>query len=404
MPTQATIAITPGVGLLLDAVSIVIGANTVIRENTVIADPSNATYLATVTAGGALNVADTAVDGCITANVLAVSLPAGTITTLTPPSAASIAAALLIGTQVAGSSLPVALPTATITSLTPPAAAAIASAIVANPPAITLASTTITGSVAVTGTFFQTTQPVSIAGDVEAVQDTAADFLCTATIASASITALTPPTAAAIAAAIVANPPTTPVSGTIAATQSGTWTVGISAAQTIAVTNAGTFVVQATLAAETTKVIGTVNQGTSPWIISGAVTNAGTFAVQATLAAETTKVIGTVNISAAQTIAITGPTSTTANAPSQVAVGTSSVVALASNASRKECTIVNTGTTVLFLGLAQTPTNTAYHIALSPCATANDGTGGTYTTDIFKGAINAIGSAVSGTCVVVELT
>ena len=127
---------------------------------------------------------------------------------------------------------------------------------------------------------------------------------------------------------------------------------------TIAVTNAGTFAVQATLAAETTKVIGTVNQGTSPWVVSGtvtadagtgnftvvqatgtnlhavidtgsttavtqatgtnlhtvvdsgavtvsgtvafsnttiAVTNAGTFAVQATLSAETTKVIGTVN-------------------------------------------------------------------------------------------------------------
>jgi hypothetical protein len=41
-----------------------------------------------------------------------------------------------------------------------------------------------------------------------------------------------------------------------------------------AVTNAGTFAVQATLAAETTKVIGTVNQGTSPWVISGAITNA----------------------------------------------------------------------------------------------------------------------------------
>lgn len=36
-----------------------------------------------------------------------------------------------------------------------------------------------------------------------------------------------------------------------------------------AVTNAGTFAVQATLAAETTKVIGTVNQGTSPWIVAG---------------------------------------------------------------------------------------------------------------------------------------
>jgi hypothetical protein len=96
--------------------------------------------------------------------------------------------------------------------------------------------------------------------------------------------------------------------------------------------------ITATLNAETTKVIGTVNQGTSPWIIagggtagssgtavltvqgiasgtalpvsiaslpSGAVTNAGTFAVQATLAAETTKVIGTVNVAASQTIAVT---------------------------------------------------------------------------------------------------
>ena len=35
-----------------------------------------------------------------------------------------------------------------------------------------------------------------------------------------------------------------------------------------AVTNAGTFAVQATLANETTKVIGTVNQGTSPWVVS----------------------------------------------------------------------------------------------------------------------------------------
>ena len=35
----------------------------------------------------------------------------------------------------------------------------------------------------------------------------------------------------------------------------------------VTVTNAGTFAVQATLAAETTKVIGTVNQGTSPWVV-----------------------------------------------------------------------------------------------------------------------------------------
>ena len=56
------------------------------------------------------------------------------------------------------------------------------------------------------------------------------------------------------------------------------------------------------LLAETTKVIGTVNVASAQTI---AVTNAGTFAVQAaaTLAAETTKIIGTVNI-AAQALAI----------------------------------------------------------------------------------------------------
>jgi hypothetical protein len=37
-------------------------------------------------------------------------------------------------------------------------------------------------------------------------------------------------------------------------------------AGSLTVDNNGTFVVQATLAAETTKVIGTVNQGTSPWV------------------------------------------------------------------------------------------------------------------------------------------
>lgn len=44
--------------------------------------------------------------------------------------------------------------------------------------------------------------------------------------------------------------------------------ITVAASQTIAVTNTGTFAVQATLSAETTKVIGTVNQGTSPWVVN----------------------------------------------------------------------------------------------------------------------------------------
>lgn len=73
----------------------------------------------------------------------------------------------------------------------------------------------------------------------------------------------------------------------------------------------------ATLAAETTKVIGTVNIAAAQTVgllagvaEVGNVKNSGTFAVQAaaTLAAETTKVIGTVNVAASQTIAVTQAT------------------------------------------------------------------------------------------------
>lgn len=95
MPTSATIAITPGTGQLLDAVSLMVGGQPVVRETMVIADPTIAGNLATVTAGGALNVADAVLEACITANVLAVSLPTGQITTLTPPTAAAIAGAIV---------------------------------------------------------------------------------------------------------------------------------------------------------------------------------------------------------------------------------------------------------------------------------------------------------------------
>lgn len=86
------------------------------------------------------------------------------------------------------------------------------------------------------------------------------------------------------------------------------------------VSNAGTFAVQATLAAETTKVIGTVNQGTSPWVVSGTVTanagtgnftvvNGGTFATQVTSLPALpagTNVIGHVITDTGSTTAVTG--------------------------------------------------------------------------------------------------
>jgi hypothetical protein len=95
--------------------------------------------------------------------------------------------------------------------------------------------------------------------------------------------------------------------------------------------------------------------------------------------------------------------SSTSSSPAATSVSNTSGSILASNASRKECVVANTGTTPVYLGLGQAPTTSAYHICLAACATANDGTGGIFTSDIWVGAINAICS-VSGTVVVTELT
>lgn len=77
----------------------------------------------------------------------------------------------------------------------------------------------------------------------------------------------------------------------------------------ITVDNGGTFAVQATLAAETTKVIGTVNQGTSPWVTSNATTSvvgngAAATAQRVTLANDSTGIIATVGAVTAITNAL----------------------------------------------------------------------------------------------------
>src|SRR5271166_1471236 len=96
--------------------------------------------------------------------------------------------------------------------------------------------------------------------------------------------------------------------------------------------------------------------------------------------------------------------STVANAPSQQTVTSTSGSVLAANNARRELRVTNTGTVVVYLGLGQTPTSSAYHVALSACTGANDGTGGSYTSDLWKGVVNAIVASTSGTVVVTELT
>ena len=122
----------------------------------------------------------------------------------------------------------------------------------------------------------------------------------------------------------------------------------------------------------------------------------------AAVAADAAQVVA---ISPNNTVNVTPVASTTANSPSQQTVGTTSGSILATNAARKKFLVTNTGITTIFLGLGQTPTITAYHVALAPCGnSANDGSGGTFFDDSWDGAINAISSAAAGTVCVLEMT
>jgi hypothetical protein len=94
----------------------------------------------------------------------------------------------------------------------------------------------------------------------------------------------------------------------------------------------------------------------------------------------------------------------TASTPAQTSVGVGAGVILAANDNRKGLLIVNTGTTVIYLGLGATPTVTAYHYPLAACSSGDDGKGGQYFDDQWTGAVSAIGSAGGGTLVVTEIT
>lgn len=173
-------------------------------------------------------------------------------------------------------------------------------------------------SLAVTGTFFQATQPISGTVTANAGTNLNTSLLALETggnlasiktdvdnlnLAIGSTTsgqkgnlilgAVT--TSAPTYSTTSSNPLSIDTSGNLRTSVNNTVTITGSISNTsFAVTNTGTFAVQATLSAETTKVIGTVNVAAAQTI---AVTNAGTFASQATLQTQTdTVMVGGVNI------------------------------------------------------------------------------------------------------------
>lgn len=111
------------------------------------------------------------------------------------------------------------------------------------------------------------------------------------------------------------------------------------------VVGTGTFAVQATLAAETTKVIGTVNQGTSPWITSNATTSvvgngAAATAQRVTIANDSTGVLATVGAVTAITNALPAGT----NVIGHVITDTGSTTAVTGTVAISGTVTANAGT------------------------------------------------------------
>lgn len=118
----------------------------------------------------------------------------------------------------------------------------------------------------------------------------------------------------------------------------------------------------------------------------------------------TVKAASTAAVATDTALVVTEPGSTTAGACANTSVTSVSSAALAANTARREFMIINTDVVTVYIGLGQVPTATAYHFALKPCTLAHDGTGGSFVSDVWKGAVNAIVASTSGHVAITELT
>lgn len=90
--------------------------------------------------------------------------------------------------------------------------------------------------------------------------------------------------------------------------------------------------------------------------------------------------------------------------PNASAAGTGNTQVCQKNANRKEIILVNVGTVTIFISLGQPATSQNYSFALSPCAIANDGTGGLWISDIWQGEIHAITANGAGSAGLLNVT
>ena len=152
MPTAATIPVTPGAGINLDATQVTVGTAQVVRETVVLADATDGTQYATVSGGALLVNVDNFPTTQPVSGTVAVS---GTVST----------SGNVVASQPTGTNLHTVVDSGSVSVSNLPATQAVSSTQL--PAALdgsgNLKVAVENASIPVTGSFYQTTQPVSAA-------------------------------------------------------------------------------------------------------------------------------------------------------------------------------------------------------------------------------------------------
>jgi len=259
----------------------------------------------------------------------------------------------------------------------------------------------LTSPLAVTGTFFQATQPVSIAASVAVTGPlTDAELRASPVPISGSITA-TNPSVTATGAAV-------PADATFVAGSDGTNAVAIKVSAAGVVSVDGSAVTQPVSIAASVAVTGPLTDTqlrATPVPVSGTVSTGGLTDAELRASA--------VPVSAAQTGTWTVQPGNTANttawlvseeksassAITSVAGSASSVSLLASNSSRKNATFFNDSTAILYLKLGTTASTTSYTVQIAASGYYELPLGRIYT-----GAIDGIWASANGNVRITELS
>jgi hypothetical protein len=100
-----------------------------------------------------------------------------------------------------------------------------------------------------------------------------------------------------------------------------------------------------------------------------------------------------------------GLSSETINDPAVITVGTTVEPLFKANPNRQEFLVQNIDTVVVYLIFTKNKgSNVVYHVALSGCTAADDGTGGSYISDLWKGDVYIVGQAAAARVVAYEMT